>query len=251
MSEHGESVSVEGTGDTVGEARWAALRELERQLGPVDQAAVEIVVISEGERGLLGVGKEPARVLARLSGAVPAAPEHPPVEPAPVPAPDPSLSDPAAAALRVVEQIARALGAGYRVTASESADTGIALDVSGGDPGPIIGRHGATIDAIEHLAAAVAFPPGAERRSVAVDAQGYRARRERRLRELAAQAAEEAVRENAPMELDPMSAAERKVVHLALADRADVTTSSDGREPERFVVVWPAGAGPADAVPAV
>ena len=118
------------------------------------------------------------------------------------------------------------------------------LDVSGGDPGPVIGRHGATIDAIEHLAAAVAFPPGADRRPVSVDAQGYRARRERRLRELAAQAAEEALRENAPMELDPMSAAERKVVHLALADREDVTTSSDGREPERFVVVWPAGQGP-------
>ena len=55
------------------------------------------------------------------------------------------------------------------------------------------------------------------------------------------------MRENAPMELDPMSAAERKVVHLALAEREDVTTSSDGREPERFVVVWPRGTGPADA----
>jgi spoIIIJ-associated protein len=246
MSESGDSVSVEGTGDTVGEARWAALRELERKLGTVDQAAVEIVVISEGERGLLGVGKEPARVLARVS-----APVASPVEVAEVAVsePDPDLSDPAAAALRVVERIARALGPEYRVQASDRAD-GIVLDVSGGDPGPVIGRHGATIDAIEHLAAAVAFPPGADRRPVSVDAQGYRARRERRLRELAAQAAEEALRENAPMELDPMSAAERKVVHLALADREDVTTSSDGREPERFVVVWPAGAGPEDAAPA-
>jgi spoIIIJ-associated protein len=247
MSESGESVSVEGTGDTVGEARWAALRELERRLGAVDQSTVEIVVVSEGERGLLGVGREPARVLARVSSAVPA----PPVPVAAEPEPDPDLSDAATAALRVVGHIAKALGPEYRVRASESDETGIVLDVSGGDPGPVIGRHGATIDAIEHLAAAVAFPPGADRRPVSVDAQGYRARRERRLRELAAQAAEEAVRENAPMELDPMSAAERKVVHLALADRDDVTTSSDGREPERFVVVWPQGTGPADAVPAV
>jgi spoIIIJ-associated protein len=248
MSEGGDSISVEGTGDTVGEARWAALRELERRLGPVDQSTVEIVVIAEGERGLLGVGKEPARVLARVTGAAaepaPAA-EEPPVES------DPDLSEAASAALRVVQHIARALGPEYRVRASEDDDAGIVLDVSGGDPGPVIGRHGATIDAIEHLAVAVAFPPGADRRAVSVDAQGYRARRERRLRELAAQAAEEAVRENAPMELDPMSAAERKVVHLALADRDDVTTSSDGREPERFVVVWPQGSGPADAVPAV
>jgi spoIIIJ-associated protein len=247
MSESGESVSVEGTGDTVGEARWAALRELERKLGTVDQAAVEIVVVSEGERGLLGVGKEPARVLARVPAPV-AGPREV-VEVAVASEPDPDLSEPAAAALRVVERIARALSPEYRVQASDRAD-GIVLDVSGGDPGPVIGRHGATIDAIEHLAAAVAFPPGAERRPVSVDAQGYRARRERRLRELASQAAEEALRENAPMELDPMSAAERKVVHLALADREDVTTSSDGREPERFVVVWPAGAGPEDAAPA-
>jgi spoIIIJ-associated protein len=244
MSESGGAVSVEGTGDTVGEARWAALRELERQLGTVDQAAVEIVVISEGERGLLGVGKEPARVLARVSAPVTSV-----ADVAVASEPDPDLSEPAAAALRVVEQIARALGSEYRVKASDRPD-GIVLDVSGGDPGPVIGRHGATIDAIEHLAAAVAFPPGADRRPLSVDAQGYRARRERRLRELAAQAAEEALRENAPMELDPMSAAERKVVHLALADREDVTTSSDGREPERFVVVWPAGAGPEDAAPA-
>jgi spoIIIJ-associated protein len=245
MSESGDSVSVEGSGDTVGEARWAALRELERQLGAVDQAAVEIVVISEGERGLLGVGREPARVLARLSGAAAAPPA-----PAPEVVHDPNLSEPAAAALRVVEQIAQALGPAYRVSATEDDEKGIVLDLSGGDPGPVIGRHGATIDAIEHLAAAVAFPPGAERRTLVVDAQGYRARRERRLRELAGQAAEEAIRENAPMELDPMSAAERKVVHLALADREDVTTSSDGREPERFVVVWPQGTGPPDAVPA-
>jgi spoIIIJ-associated protein len=248
MSEGGDSVSVEGTGDTVGEARWAALRELERRLGTVDQSAVEIVVVSEGERGLLGVGKEPARVLARLAVAVPAAVV---AEPEPELEQDSDLSEAAVAAARVVGHIAKALGPEYRVRARERDDTGIVLDISGGDPGPVIGRHGATIDAIEHLAAAVAFPPGADRRPVSVDAQGYRARRERRLRELAAEAAAEAVRENAPMELDPMSAAERKVVHLALADREDVTTSSDGREPERFVVVWPQGSGPADAVPAV
>jgi spoIIIJ-associated protein len=247
MSTGGDPVTVEGTGDTVGEARWAALRELERQVGPVDQAAVEIVVVSEGERGLLGVGREPARVLARFAG--PVAPDTAP-EPVVADEPDPDLGPTAAAAFRVVSQIAHALGPEYRVLARESGD-GIVLDISGGDPGPVIGRHGATIDAIEHLAAAVAFPPGADRRPLSVDAQGYRARRERRLRELAAQAAQEALRENAPMELDPMSAAERKVVHLALADREDVTTSSDGREPERFVVVWPAGSGPADAAPAV
>jgi spoIIIJ-associated protein len=242
MTDEGDSLTVEGSGDTVGEARWAALRELERQVGTVDPAEVEIVVVSEGERGLLGVGREPARVIAKLT-VLRAAADAP--APAPRP-PDKPLAEPAAAALRVVDQIARSLGPEYRVSASDDAERGIVLDISGGDPGPIIGRHGATIDAIEHLAAAVAFPPGAERRPISVDAQGYRARRERRLRELAEQAATQALAEHAPMELDPMSAAERKVVHMALADRDDVETSSDGREPERFVVVWPRGMGPGD-----
>jgi spoIIIJ-associated protein len=248
MSEPDGTLTVEGTGDTVGEARWAALRELERQVGStVDPASVEIVVVAEGERGLLGVGREPARVLARLAAAqVPA--QLAGSEPASAPAPAPeNLGQPAGAAYRVVSLIAASLGPEYRVDATEDDARGIVLDISGGDPGPVIGRHGATIDAIEHLAAAVAFPPGAERVPLAVDAQGYRARRDRRLRELAEQAASQALAEAAPMELDPMSAAERKVVHLALADREDVETSSDGREPERFVVVWPAGMRPAGA----
>ncbi|MEO9175159.1 MAG: RNA-binding cell elongation regulator Jag/EloR [Gaiellales bacterium] len=245
MTDGADSLTVEGSGDTVGEARWAALRELERQVGTVDPAAVEIVVVSEGERGLLGVGREPARVIAKLSVPRPAVDVVAPAVAAQAEPLAEPLAEPAAAALRVVEQIARSLGPDYRVTATDG-ERGIVLDVSGGDPGPIIGRHGATIDAIEHLAAAVAFPPGAERRPICVDAQGYRARRERRLRELAEQAATQALAEHAPMELDPMSAAERKVVHMALADREDVETSSDGREPERFVVVWPRGMGPGD-----
>ena len=104
MSEAGDSLTVEGTGDTVGEARWAALRELERQVGTVDPAVVEIVVVSEGERGLLGVGREPARVLAAAQRTGRrrrrASPSRCRLD----------LSEPASAALRVVEHIARALG---------------------------------------------------------------------------------------------------------------------------------------------
>ena len=64
-------VQVEATGETVGEARWAALHELERRYPALDRTAVEFVVLSEGQRGLLGVGYEPARVIATLSGAPP------------------------------------------------------------------------------------------------------------------------------------------------------------------------------------
>ena len=59
-------VEVEGTGETVGEAKWAAVRELERLAPGLDKASVRFQVVSEGERGLLGVGYSPARVIARL-----------------------------------------------------------------------------------------------------------------------------------------------------------------------------------------
>src|SRR5207342_362427 len=78
------AVQVEATGETVGEARWAALHELERRYPALDRTAVEFVVLSEGQRGLLGVGYEPARVIATLSGAPPdAAPVRAVAEPHP------------------------------------------------------------------------------------------------------------------------------------------------------------------------
>ena len=61
-----EELTVEATGETVGEAKWAALRELELRYPGLDKSAVRFEVISEGERGLLGVGFSPARVLAQL-----------------------------------------------------------------------------------------------------------------------------------------------------------------------------------------
>ncbi|HYX86374.1 MAG TPA: Jag N-terminal domain-containing protein, partial [Gaiellales bacterium] len=75
------AVQVEATGETVGEARWAALHELERRYPSLDRSTVEFVVLSEGQRGLLGVGYEPARVIATL-GEEPkqAGPAWPPAE---------------------------------------------------------------------------------------------------------------------------------------------------------------------------
>jgi predicted RNA-binding protein Jag len=67
-----DETTLEASGETVGEAKWAALRELERRFPGLDRQAVTFQVLSEGERGLMGIGREPARVVATL-GAVPAA----------------------------------------------------------------------------------------------------------------------------------------------------------------------------------
>jgi spoIIIJ-associated protein len=229
---------AEGTGETVGEARWTALRELERRVPDLDRDAVEYVVLAEGERGLLGVGREPARVIARVATGAPAGEPRPAATPTPRAAGSDAGSAEAEHVRAVVERIVGAMADDFRVSIREDPES-ITATIDGPSAGIVIGRHGHTIDAIQHLVAAIVFPAPAERREVVIDAQGYRARRERTLRDVARRAADDAVREGCPMELEPMSSAERKIVHLALAERDDVETSSEGREPSRFVVVTP------------
>jgi spoIIIJ-associated protein len=153
---------------------------------------------------------------------------------------------PQAPADRVREVVARvieALDLDASVEVTESGDE-IRATVSGPDEmGRLIGRHGQTIDALQHLAWRAAFRDRDERKAVVVDAAGYRGRREEALQRQADRAASEALRFGRPVELEPMSAAERKTVHNYLADRNDVETHSEGDEPERRLVVSPLRAG--------
>jgi spoIIIJ-associated protein len=109
----------------------------------------------------------------------------------------------------------------------------------GDDMGLFIGRHGATIDAVQHLAFKVAAHGQSPAPKVEVDAAGYRERRRVTLERQADQAASDAVRSARPVALDAMSATERKVVHEYLKDRDDVETYSEGTEPDRHLVVAP------------
>jgi spoIIIJ-associated protein len=231
-------VTVEMTGETVGEAKWAALRELERMRPGLNKEAVRFQVVSEGERGLLGVGYEPARVLASVAedeAPAPAAPAAPPV--ASEPRPDES---PDAARLReVVERIAHEIGVRCSVEIEES-DEEIRVVCEGDDLGMLIGRHGQTIDAIQYLANAIVFRGRYdERKPVVVDAAGYRDRRQVTLDALALRMAEQAAATGQRVELEPMTAVERKIVHEKLKDDPEVETASEGTEPNRFVVIYP------------
>jgi spoIIIJ-associated protein len=107
------------------------------------------------------------------------------------------------------------------------------------DLGLFIGRHGTTIDAVQHLAYRIAAAADDGPQRVIVDAAGYRERREQALHRQADEAAEDAVRSRRPVALDAMSATERKVVHEHLKDREDVETYSEGTEPDRHLVVAP------------
>ena len=226
-----ESVQVEATGETVGEAKWAALRELEKLQPGIDKAAVRFQVVSEGERGLLGVGYAPARVVASVEAAAVAAgaPAGEPVD----------ESEQAAEVREVVERILGAIGVQARIEIDEGDET-LTATVVGRELGLVIGKHGQTIDAIQYLANAVVWRGrGDERKAVVVDAAGYRARREATLEALAKRSAERAISSARSVELDPMTAVERKVVHLCLKDVEGVVTRSEGTEPNRFVVIDP------------
>jgi spoIIIJ-associated protein len=221
-------VVVEATGETVGEAKWAALRELELRHPGVDKSAVRFEVVSEGERGLLGVGYAPARVVAAV-----------PAEAVEIAAA--GETGLAAEARSLVNRITLALGVDGRVDVVED-DSTIVVTCSGADVALLIGRHGQTIDAVQYLLNAISHRAyGDDRKEVVVDAAGYRERRRATLETLAERTAEQVRASGTRVELEPMTAVERKVVHLKLKELAGVETASEGTEPNRYVVVLPAG----------
>jgi spoIIIJ-associated protein len=221
-------LQVEATGETVGEAKWSALRELERRHPGIDKAAVRFQVVSEGERGLLGVGYTPARVIATA-----------PAESQAAPAPRVDESELAGEVRDLMERLAAAIGVSGRVEIDEAEDT-ITVSCTGGDVGMLIGRHGQTIDAVQYLLNAIFYRrPEEDRREIVVDAAGYRARRRSSLESLAVRSAERAVRSGDAVSLDPMTPVERKIVHLRLKEFDGVETTSEGTEPNRYVVIQP------------
>jgi spoIIIJ-associated protein len=151
----------------------------------------------------------------------------------------------AAEARELVTRIVDGIGVTGRIDVDEN-DEVITVSCAGSDLGMLIGRHGQTIDAVQYLANAVMWRRHPEdRKEVVVDAAGYRDRRRTALEALAVRSAERALSDHEPVELEPMTAVERKVVHLRLKEFDGVETTSEGTEPNRFVVVHPAAEPPA------
>jgi spoIIIJ-associated protein len=145
-----------------------------------------------------------------------------------------------AAALRaLLERVADALDLDADVEVTDDGET-LTGRLDGEDLGLFIGRHGSTIEAVQHLAQRVAGGDGPARRRIVVDAAGYRERRAQVLERQADEAADRAVSSGRPVALDEMTSSERRVVHEYLRDRGDVDTHSEGDEPHRHLVVSPA-----------
>lgn len=227
-----EQISVEATGETIGEAKWSAVRELQRRLPGLEREAVTFQVVTEGERGLLGVGYTPATVIATATLPAAFSSYASVVDDA---------DDPSQAGIvrGLLARTAAASGVDATVSIAE-VDGELVATLIGDDLGVLIGRHGQTIDALQYLANAISHrTQGDDRLRVVVDAAGYRARRAATLESTARAAAEQATGTGHRVELEPMTAVERRIVHELLKDDPEVETASEGAEPNRFVVVLP------------
>jgi spoIIIJ-associated protein len=224
MSEPSDAATAEGTGDSVGAAKWAAMKELEPRYPGITAECVSFEVVEEaaGDDGVARVRAEVDEDAWRdLAERIP---EEPPER-----------------VRAVVGRIVHALGLEATVDIEESEDE-IRATVNGDELGLLIGKHGTTIDAVQHLAFRAAFLGRETRKQVVVDAAGYRERRETALHRMADRAAAEALQYDRAVELEPMRAPERKIVHTYLSERSDVETHSEGDEPDRRLVVSPVAA---------
>ena len=231
------------------------------------RAQLRFHVLDEGSTGFLGIGARDARIVVELdelqSENVSAMREEhtaewisePPTEEHAVPSA--GFSENVAPAERghaasdqvpedlivAVDEFMTSLLDGMDIDATVDAyDAGevIAVDVATKEKGLFVGRKGETIDAVQYLSNVVVYKSRAFTKKIVVDAEGYRQRRVEALQGMAHRAARRALREKRSLSLPPMSAAERRVVHLFLRENPDVTTYSEGEEEDRRVVVSPA-----------
>lgn len=147
-------------------------------------------------------------------------------------------AEPAERVRVILERVVDALDVDADVEVDEDAEQ-IVGRVLGEDVGLLIGRRGQTIDAVQLLCYRAAFRGLQDRKRVVVDAAGYRERRRLAIERQADRAAERALQTGKEIELEPMSATERRVVHQHLKDRGGLETFSEGDDPERCVIVAP------------
>jgi spoIIIJ-associated protein len=224
--------AVEASGRTVEEAIDRALE----MLGATDDE-VEVQILSEGSSGVIQ-RDEDAKVRVRLRDErTPEDLAYDQEEDAP-PIADLELGEHADAAEAFLNGLLDILDLDADVSASVGSDSAL-LELGGPELGLLIGRHGSTLDALQEVTRAAVQRTVGGRAFVNLDIEGYRARRrsilERRARSVAARVR----RSGAPEELEPMTSFERKVVHDTLTDFRGVRTSSEGEEPNRYVVVSP------------
>lgn len=205
------------SGKAVEEAIELALKDLD-----ANREEVEIEILSRGKPGFLGIGAEPARVRVRKF---------------------PTSHQAASLAMEVVNKLLLAAGVRVLTTLRSAFDPdsgGPVVDVTGDDSGLLIGRRGETLRAIQFLVNLVVNSKLEDQRvRVVLDIERYRERRYNSLREIALRVADRVASSGMALSLEPMSAAERRIIHLALAEHPRVSTESSGLGDDRKVTIHP------------
>ena len=212
--------SMESSANSVEEAIKQALD----QLG-VTREEAKVTVLSEGKRGILGMGGEPARVRVEL------------------------VTEERGSVTEVIKDVLEALLTKMDIVASvmpqvqTASDQGeevpIAFDIQGDDLGILIGRRGQTLACLQFVVRLIVGHQTKTWTPITIDVEGYRQRRSEKLRALAWRLAEQVRNRKSPFTLEPMLAYERRIIHLTLADHPDVTTESIGEGEARKVVIRP------------
>ncbi len=214
--------SIEMTGKTVDEALEIALRELD-----ADRGEVEIDVISRGKSGMFGIGSEPAKIkVTKLS----------------IESNDIDSPDIVTVSREVINNLISNMGVNVicNLRQSDSEDIGgPVFEIEGDDSGLLIGRKGETLRSLQFLVRYLVSKKTGQRANLSLDVEGYDERRRQSLSNLANRVSQRVVKTGRSIELEPMNARERRVVHMALSDRDDVFTESSGSGEDRRVVISP------------
>ena len=247
--------SVVRTARTVEEAEELALKEL-----GADRSEVEVEILSRGKAGFLGIGAEVARVrVTRLGvgatasatatveqvGASAESPDSSLEAPATAPVPVPSQAEEgtvAGLALVALNNILTTSGVNVTCTVRSTADADVGgpiIDINGDDSGLLIGRRGQTLHSLQFIVNMIVRKEFGEGVRVVLDVERYRQRREASLRDMANKVAERVIQTGRSITLEPMSAADRRIIHVTLAEREGVSTESIGFGEDRKVSIIP------------
>ena len=207
--------SITMTAKTVEEAVELGLREL-----GVDRTEAEIEVVSRGKPGLLGIGSEPAKIKVTKI-------DNP--------------SEVVQVASDVVSKLIRLMDIDVISTMrhTDGEDEGPFFDIEGEDSALLIGRRGETLRALQLLVRTIVGRKLGTNLNFTVDVEGYDDRRKQSLANLADRVASRVIKTGRSIELEPMSAKERRIVHISLADQKGIQTESSGEGKDRRVVIQP------------
>ncbi len=218
--------------------------------------AVDVEVLDSGSRGLFGVGSRQARVRLTVKAPLPGPAtghEKPEAvagsdEEAPMEIPEEAFNVLDDNLLFVSRQIVAELLEKMKVPAhievrygepDEEGQRPVLVDVQGEDLGVLIGRRAEILNALQYVVNLIVSKQVEHWVQVVIDVQGYRARHERQLRQMAQRMADQAMKAGRRQVLEPMSASDRRIIHLELRDHPSVTTQSVGEEPTRKVTIVP------------